>query len=91
MGLILNAVAEIELWQGIVVSAAVVTVYTYIGGMWAITITDFIQTIIIIGGLLAYALTGVGAPWQAKLSLILVPAIAYATTSAGEAKKAWLA
>jgi len=31
----------------------------------------------IIGGLLAYALTGVGAPWQVKLSLILLPAIAY--------------
>ena len=31
----------------------------------------------IIGGLLAYALTRVGAPWQVKLSLILLPAIAY--------------
>ena len=31
----------------------------------------------IIGGLLAYALTRLGAPWQLKLSLILIPAIAY--------------
>ncbi|RPI57449.1 MAG: MFS transporter [Acidobacteria bacterium] len=31
----------------------------------------------IIGGLLAYALTGFGAVWQVKLSLILLPAIAY--------------
>ena len=31
----------------------------------------------IIGGLLAYALTSVGAPWQIKLSLIVLPAIAY--------------
>jgi MFS family permease len=31
----------------------------------------------IIGGLLAYALTRLGAPWQMKLSLILIPAIAY--------------
>ncbi len=31
----------------------------------------------IIGGLLAYALTGIGAPWQVKLSLIVLPAIAY--------------
>ena len=29
----------------------------------------------IIGGLLAYALTGVGAPWQVKLSLIVLPAV----------------
>jgi len=55
MGLILNVVTGMVLWQGIVVSALVVTVYTYIGGMWAITITDFIQTIIIIGGLLVLA------------------------------------
>ena len=31
----------------------------------------------IIGGLLAYALTGIGAPWQVKLSLIVLPAIVY--------------
>lgn len=55
MGLILHAVTGIVLWQGVVISAVVVTIYTYIGGMWAITITDFIQTIIIIGGLLVLA------------------------------------
>ncbi|MEX1241841.1 MAG: sodium:solute symporter family protein [Cyclobacteriaceae bacterium] len=57
MGLILNVVAGIDLWQGVIISALVVTIYTYIGGMWAITITDFIQTIIIIGGLLALAIS----------------------------------
>ncbi len=55
MGLIINVLTGIELWQGVVISAVVVTLYTYIGGMWAITITDFIQTIIIIGGLLLLA------------------------------------
>lgn len=57
MGLILNVVTGIPLWQGIVFSALIVTVYTYIGGMWAITITDFIQTIIIIAGMLALAIS----------------------------------
>lgn len=55
MGLIMNAVTGMELWQGVVISAVVVTIYTFIGGMWAITITDFIQTIIIISGLLVVA------------------------------------
>jgi SSS family transporter len=55
MGLILNVVTEIEVWQGVVVSALVVTFYTYIGGMWAISITDFIQSVIIIGGLIVLA------------------------------------
>jgi solute:Na+ symporter, SSS family len=58
MGLIMNAVVGLDLWQGVVISAVGVTIYTFIGGMWAITITDFIQTIIIISGLavLAYVM-----------------------------------
>lgn len=55
MGLILQVVTGINLWEGIVISACIVTLYTYIGGMWAITITDFVQTIIIIAGLAALA------------------------------------
>src|SRR5688572_21021409 len=56
MGLILNVVAGMELWHGVVISAVVVTFYTFIGGMWAISITDFIQSIIIIVGLLILAI-----------------------------------
>lgn len=52
MGLILNVVAGMEVWQGIVVSALVVTGYTFIGGMWAISITDFVQGVIIVCGLM---------------------------------------
>ena len=38
----------------------------------------------IIGGLLAYALTGLGASWQVKLSLILIPAVIYLGMAATE-------
>jgi solute:Na+ symporter, SSS family len=55
MGLILNVVTGMAVWQGVIISALVVTFYTYIGGMWAISITDFIQSVIIIGGLLVLA------------------------------------
>lgn len=56
MGLILNVVTEIPVWQGVVISACIVTLYTYIGGMWAISITDFIQSIIIILGMFVLAM-----------------------------------
>jgi solute:Na+ symporter, SSS family len=56
MGLILNVVTGIDLWVGVVCSSIVVTLYTYIGGMWAISIADFIQSIIIIAGLLVLAI-----------------------------------
>lgn len=55
MGLILNVVSGMDVWLGVVVSAVVVTFYTYIGGMWAISITDFVQSIIIVVGLLVLA------------------------------------
>lgn len=57
MGLILNVVAGVGTDEGIVISAVVVTLYTFIGGMWAITVTDFIQTVIIIGGLVVLAVS----------------------------------
>jgi SSS family solute:Na+ symporter len=56
MGLILNVVAGIAVWEGVVISAVIVTFYTYIGGMWAISITDFVQSIIIIIGLVVLAI-----------------------------------
>jgi len=56
MGLILNAIMGLPVWQGVVGSAVVVTLYTYVGGMWAISLTDFIQSIIIITGLLVLAI-----------------------------------
>lgn len=55
MGIILNVVSGLPVWEGVIISAVVVTFYTYIGGMWAISITDFIQSIIIIIGLVALA------------------------------------
>lgn len=55
MGLILQVVAGVDLTIGVIISASIVTVYTYIGGMWAITITDFVQTVVIIGGLVVMA------------------------------------
>ncbi len=56
MGLIINVVTGMDVWQGVVISALVVTFYTYVGGMWAISVTDFIQSVIIIGGLVVLAI-----------------------------------
>ena len=58
MGLVLSVVTGMTLWVAVTISAIVVTLYTYVGGMWAISITDFFQSIIIVLGLvvLAYVL-----------------------------------
>jgi solute:Na+ symporter, SSS family len=52
MAIIINVVTGLALWQGVVASCLVVTFYTYVGGMWAVSITDFVQSILIIAGLL---------------------------------------
>lgn len=60
LGILINVVAGIPTIQGILFSAIIVTAYTYIGGMWAVSITDFIQTIVIIAGLILLAVSLVG-------------------------------
>ncbi len=56
LGIIISSLAPIGFIPAVILSAIVVTAYTFIGGMWAISLTDFIQTIIIIGGLLYLAI-----------------------------------
>ncbi len=55
MAIILQSIAGLPLFWGIFVCTLVVVVYTYIGGMWAVSITDFVQTIMIILGLVFLA------------------------------------
>ncbi|MCB9296360.1 MAG: sodium:solute symporter family protein [Lewinellaceae bacterium] len=55
MSIILGAVTGITPLEGIMVCAVVVVIYTYIGGMWAVSVTDFVQTIMIVIGLLLVA------------------------------------
>lgn len=55
LGLILKIITGMPVWEGVIISAVIVTLYTYIGGMWAISVTDFLQSIIIISGLIVLA------------------------------------
>ncbi|MEZ4919418.1 MAG: sodium:solute symporter family protein [Saprospiraceae bacterium] len=61
LSILLHVVAGVDRDLGIIICTVVVLSYTYIGGMWAVAITDFVQTIIIIIGLLALVIDIV---WQ---------------------------
>jgi SSS family transporter len=52
LAFIIKTVAGIPLIYGILICTLVVVIYTYIGGMWAVSITDTVQTIMIVLGLL---------------------------------------
>ena len=54
LGLVFSVVSDGALSQpaGMVIGAASVLIYTLFGGMWAVAITDFLQMIIIVVGML---------------------------------------
>lgn len=49
--IVLNTISGIPFIWGILVAAAVVLIYTYFGGMIAVSVTDFLQTLVIVFGL----------------------------------------
>lgn len=53
LGLLLELVTGLSLAQGIVISCCIVAAYTLAGGMWALSLTDFVQSILIVVGLAA--------------------------------------
>ncbi|MEQ8416375.1 MAG: sodium:solute symporter family protein [Imperialibacter sp.] len=57
LGILIQIISGLPTIYGILISASVVTIYTLMGGMWAITITDFMQSIIIVVGLVIVAVT----------------------------------
>jgi SSS family transporter len=52
LAIILQSISGLPFVLGVILCASIVLFYTFIGGMWSISITDTIQTILIIGGLL---------------------------------------
>ncbi len=56
MAIVLQSISGLDKTWGVLICTSLVLVYTYIGGMWSVAITDFIQTIIIIVGMVALAI-----------------------------------
>ena len=52
LSLLFETVFGIAATTGLILSAIIVTAYTAAGGMWAVSLTDFVQSIVIVVGLL---------------------------------------
>jgi len=52
VGIIIQVALGVQKEVGILIGFGVVLFYTFLGGMWAVSLTDFIQTIMIVVGLL---------------------------------------
>ena len=68
-GTVLNVVAGFSLEAAILTGAAITIAYTCYGGMWAVSLTDFFQAIVIIAGLLVLfpLILGDLGGWQALI------------------------
>lgn len=60
LSVVLNVVCGLEREWGVLICTVLVVIYTYLGGMWSVAITDFAQSIAIVAGLLWLALDMVG-------------------------------
>ncbi|WP_373649621.1 sodium:solute symporter family transporter [Schlesneria sp. DSM 10557] len=56
LGIVIEAfIPDVMLHQAVLLGAVIVTSYTLFGGMWAISLTNLLQSIVILGGLLVVA------------------------------------
>jgi len=55
-----NSILGISIQNGIMLGAVIVVIYTYIGGMWAVTLTDLLQSVLIVIGLLILLVSIIG-------------------------------
>ena len=53
LAIVVHTVSGLPYNWGVFICTSMVLAYTYVGGMWSVTITDFVQTIAIVIGLLA--------------------------------------
>lgn len=84
MGTVIQVLFELPFWSAILLGGSVVVIYSSIGGMWSLTLTDIVQFVIKTAGLmfvlLPICLTRVGG-WDALVAKL--PASAFALTSIG--------
>lgn len=52
LGILMQQVFGISMAWGMILGSGVVIAYTYLGGMWSVSVTDFLQTCLILLGLL---------------------------------------
>lgn len=52
IGYIMKVLLGIDPTLGILIGSAIVLIYTYAGGMWAVTLTDLMQVVVLIVGLI---------------------------------------
>ncbi|OLO04814.1 MULTISPECIES: sodium:solute symporter [Salinicola] len=84
IGTVLSVIFGMPAWQAVVIGGIVVVIYSTIGGMWSLTLTDIVQFVIMTVGMVALLLPmtihSVGG-WDALLEK--APATSFSLTAIG--------
>lgn len=73
LGIVLHTLAGIPLTVGILICTLAVVCYTYIGGMWAVSVTDAVQTVMILAGLIYLAVIMANAVGGVSVAVAATP------------------
>ncbi|MEM7217932.1 MAG: sodium:solute symporter family protein [Pseudomonadota bacterium] len=89
-GFVFNSLTGVPLPAGIVLGGVIVLIYTTVGGMWAVALTDFVQIAVILVGLFILLFTVVGdlGGWQAAWAMIPAGAVDFLPRE--DSASAWL-
>lgn len=74
LSILMETVSGLDRSIGVILCTSMVLLYTYIGGMWSVAITDFIQTIVIIVGLTVLAVVVVNEAGGINSMIAAAPA-----------------
>ena len=83
---ILSTMLGLSYKVSVIIVAVVVTIYSIMGGLWSVTLTDFVQVFLIILGMLAavpFAL-GYAGGWNAVVSIVSLVIMYVGTFSVGQ-------
>ncbi|GGK59235.1 sodium:solute symporter family protein [Rufibacter glacialis] len=90
LGIAFNLLLGTTLVQGILLGSFLVVLYTYFGGMWSVSLTDYVQTIMIILGLFIVTWWVVQEKPLAEVTATLPPDFYRITPATGTSFTGWL-
>lgn len=91
LGIILNLLLGIPTITGMLFAALIVVIYTYIGGMWAVSITDTVQMGVIVVGLIVILVEVLGEFGGFSAIIASTPSEFFRVTPSDATTKDWLA
>lgn len=91
LGIILHMLLGISAITGMLIAASVILIYTYVGGMWSVSITDSVQMAVIVVGLVVILVEVLSKAGGISAIITQTPPEFFHVTPSENTTKDWLA